>query len=91
MRIRTRLGFTDLHWRVVIVGHCCGRAMLAPTYRYAPGGQAPTRGRGCLSRGVNVLALTIGIAGVLCSRRSAVANMGRRRGWNGCVFGLVVV
>ena len=91
MRIRTRLGFTDLHWRVVIVGHCCGRAMLAPTYRYAPGGQAPTRDRGCLSRGVSVPVLTLCIAGVLCSRRSAVGNMGRRREWNGCVFGLVVV
>ena len=25
----------DLHRRVVIVGPCCGRAMLAPTHRYA--------------------------------------------------------
>ena len=31
MQIRTRLGITDLHRRVIIVSPCRGRAMLAPT------------------------------------------------------------
>ncbi len=32
MQIRTRPGFADLHRRFGIVGLCCGRAMLAPTW-----------------------------------------------------------
>ena len=39
MQIRKNQPGTDLHRRVVIVGPCCGRAMLAPTHGYAPVGR----------------------------------------------------